>query len=98
MDGAKYLCDLDLKYMKFVELEDRRADISLPKSLGLELLEEIPYKLSKIGLGEEFKIKAWNLLILSPSDKEQIWHQDNGGCEIDDYYTVLIPLNHKEGM
>lgn len=38
--GAKYLCDSDLKYMNFIELED--------------------------GLGEEFKIKAWNLLILPP--------------------------------
>ena len=96
--GTCNLCDVHLQYMKFVELDDGRVDISLLKSLRLELLGEIPYKLGKIGLGEEFKIKAWNLLVLPPSDKEQIWHQDNGGCDSDDYYTVLIPLNHQEGM
>lgn len=96
--GACNLCDVHLQYMKFVELDDGRVDISLPKSLGLELLGEMPYKLGKIGLGEDFTIKAWNLLILPPSDKEQVWHQDNGGCGSEDYYTVLIPLNHLEGM
>jgi len=96
--GAYNLCDSDLRYMKFVELEDGRVDVSLPKSLGLELLGEMPYKLGKIGLGKGCKIKAWNLLILPPSDKEQVWHQDNGGCNADDYYTVLIPLNHIKGM
>ena len=96
--GASALTDQDLQFFSHVVLADGRVDVSLPPDLGLELIGEMPYKIGKIGLPENYRIKAWNLLILPPSIIDQVWHQDNGGCSPDEYYTVLIPLNDASGM
>lgn len=95
-NGTINLTDVDLQYFSYVVLADGRIDISLPIDLGIQL-GNLP-KLKQLGLSSDYQIRAYNLLILPPSDKEQVWHQDNGGCSPEDYYTILIPLNHSTGM
>lgn len=96
-NGAMKLTDKDIGFYSYVVLPDGRIDISLPKDLG-EQLTGSPHSLLNIGFSEEFEIKSWDLLILPPNPTVQTWHQDNGGCNPDDEYTVFIPLNDAPGM
>jgi len=92
--GCAKLSDTDLRYMRFVELKDGRVDVSLPADLAQQLVSiALPD-----GFDSSYRVAKFNLLINPPNERTQPWHQDNGGVAPDDYYTLLIPLTHSEGM
>lgn len=85
-------CSESFKNCNFVKLQDGRIDVSLPLEILNELKLDIFDKLNLTG----YKVVNCNLLINPPNPNIQEWHQDNGGLDPEDYYTLLIPLTDHE--
>ena len=84
----------DLRYFNWVQLPDGRIDINIPH--GLHCLIPIPDNVLQMFPG--YTIVHINLLVTPSGAQTQQWHQDNGKLSLQDYYTILIPLNYSPGM
>jgi hypothetical protein len=83
-----------IKSKNLTKLDDGRIDILLDKELILLLdLNKLESKLP-----HKVKFRAIHLLINPPGSKTQELHQDGAYEDYDDYYMIIIPLNHKHGM
>ena len=96
-NGIINISDIDLKHYSFVELPDGRIDINLPNELSNKMTSDFQNNILKY-FPADYKIQYINLLINPPNKNMQNWHQDNGGLQKHEYYTVLIPLTHSQGM
>ncbi len=94
--GCNNINEKDIRYFGKVTLPSGRIDINLPTGLvnALNVINE--EKLLKY-FPKNFRIASYQLLITPGNNYDnnqnmQVWHQDHGGLDSNDYYTLLIPL------